>query len=53
MSNIYETLVERWIIAQCTNEEKVKEILNNYGMKNIGERIKIGKLKAEFELSSK
>ena len=29
MSNIYETLVERGIIAQCTNEEKVKEILNN------------------------
>ena len=27
MSNIYETLVERGIIAQCTNEEKVKEIL--------------------------
>ena len=29
MSNIYETLVERGIIAQCTNEEKVKEILIN------------------------
>lgn len=29
MSNIYETLVERGIIAQCTNEEKVKEILDN------------------------
>ncbi len=29
MSNIYETLVERGIIAQCTNEERVKEILDN------------------------
>ncbi|MFR1519142.1 MAG: tyrosine--tRNA ligase [Clostridia bacterium] len=29
MSNIYETLVERGIIAQCTNEEKVREILDN------------------------
>lgn len=29
MSNIYDTLVERGIIAQCTNEEKVREILNN------------------------
>lgn len=29
MSNIYETLVERGIIAQCTNEEKVKEILDH------------------------
>ncbi len=29
MSNIYEVLVERGIIAQCTNEEKVKEILDH------------------------
>ena len=27
MSNVYDTLVERGIIAQCTNEEKVREIL--------------------------
>ena len=27
----------------------VKQILNNYAMKNIGERISIGRLKAEFE----
>jgi tyrosyl-tRNA synthetase len=29
MSNVYDTLVEREIIAQCTNEEKVREILEN------------------------
>lgn len=29
MSNIYVVLVERGIIAQCTNEEKVKEILDH------------------------
>ena len=29
MSNIYEVLVERGIIAQCTNEEKVKESLDH------------------------
>ena len=28
----------------------VKQILNNYGMKNIDDRISIGKLKAEFEI---
>ncbi len=29
MSNVYDTLVEREIIAQCTNDEKVREILEN------------------------
>lgn len=29
MSNVYETLVERGIIAQCTNEERVKEVLDH------------------------
>jgi len=29
MSNVYEDLVARGIIAQCTNEEKVKELLDN------------------------
>ena len=27
MSNVYDTLVERGIIAQCTNEEKAREML--------------------------
>ncbi|MBE7056592.1 MAG: tyrosine--tRNA ligase [Ruminococcaceae bacterium] len=29
MSNVYDVLVERGIIAQCTNPEKVRELLGN------------------------
>ena len=49
-SNRYDDLAQFFRTHQVPQSAKtcVKQILNNYGMKNIGERITIGRLKAEM-----